>query len=263
MPSISQINANRQNATHSTGPKTEAGKAASSRNHLTAGLYTRQDYVRPEERELYKEFCETMLFELAPETLLEQSLAAEITGATWRLRRCSAAEAELADYALTDPLLDDDEATQKKLRGIERARASAHSLLHRSINQLRKLRTDRENRFELSDGETATTSDPMSLLRATADRQSDAIVAKIMASCAIDPAIANETWEEYVARTRHKSAQPKPANQESAPVEATELASNCKPAPQTPRNAPCPCKSGEKYKRCCGKNAPPVLHRAA
>jgi hypothetical protein len=30
-----------------------------------------------------------------------------------------------------------------------------------------------------------------------------------------------------------------------------------------PRSAPCPCKSGQKYKRCCGKNAPPVLSRAA
>ena len=26
-----------------------------------------------------------------------------------------------------------------------------------------------------------------------------------------------------------------------------------------PRSAPCPCKSGQKYKRCCGKNAVPVL----
>lgn len=26
------------------------------------------------------------------------------------------------------------------------------------------------------------------------------------------------------------------------------------------RSAPCPCGSGEKYKRCCGKNAPPQLH---
>ncbi|MBS1824618.1 MAG: SEC-C domain-containing protein [Acidobacteria bacterium] len=33
--------------------------------------------------------------------------------------------------------------------------------------------------------------------------------------------------------------------------------------PQTPRNANCPCGSGAKYKRCCGKNAPPVLGRAA
>jgi hypothetical protein len=233
MPSLHQINANRENATHSTGPRTEAGKAASSRNHLTAGLYTRQDYVRPEERELYKEFCETMLAELEPETLLEQSLAAEITGATWRLRRCSAAEAELADYALTDPLLNDDEATEKKLRSIERARASAHSLLHRSINQLRKLQTSRENRFELSDGEitglaipkkpapqkaAATEPDIETILRTAADRQSNAIMAKIMASCAIDPEIANETWEQWVARTQPSSPE--------AP-ETSDLASNC------------------------------------
>jgi uncharacterized protein YecA (UPF0149 family) len=30
------------------------------------------------------------------------------------------------------------------------------------------------------------------------------------------------------------------------------------PSP-TPRNAPCPCGSGAKYKRCCGRNAAPVL----
>jgi hypothetical protein len=29
-----------------------------------------------------------------------------------------------------------------------------------------------------------------------------------------------------------------------------------------PRSATCPCKSGQKYKRCCGKNAPPVLFKA-
>ncbi len=32
---------------------------------------------------------------------------------------------------------------------------------------------------------------------------------------------------------------------------------------QIPRGAPCPCGSGRKYKRCCGRNAPPVLHRPA
>ena len=33
-------------------------------------------------------------------------------------------------------------------------------------------------------------------------------------------------------------------------------------APQTPRNADCPCQSGLKFKRCCGKDAPAVLHAA-
>jgi hypothetical protein len=30
-----------------------------------------------------------------------------------------------------------------------------------------------------------------------------------------------------------------------------------------PRNAPCPCGSGQKHKRCCGKDAPPVYGLAA
>jgi hypothetical protein len=50
-------------------------------------------------------------------------------------------------------------------------------------------------------------------------------------------------------------------------------ASNCKPAAapakptaqprNTPRNAPCPCNSGQKFKRCCGKETPIVQNRAA
>lgn len=31
-------------------------------------------------------------------------------------------------------------------------------------------------------------------------------------------------------------------------------------APPISRSAPCPCGSGQKYKRCCGRNAPPVLN---
>ena len=31
-------------------------------------------------------------------------------------------------------------------------------------------------------------------------------------------------------------------------------------AAQTARNAPCPCGSGIKFKRCCGRGAPPLLH---
>jgi uncharacterized protein YecA (UPF0149 family) len=34
------------------------------------------------------------------------------------------------------------------------------------------------------------------------------------------------------------------------------------PTNQTARNAPCPCNSGEKYKRCCGRTAPPLRQAA-
>jgi hypothetical protein len=232
MATKNQIEANRENASRSTGPRTESGKQSSSRNHLTLGLYTRQEYVKPEERDIYREFRETMYRELAPATLLEESLTSEITSASWRLRRCAAAEGELADYADHDPLLD--ESKEKIIRSLERARAAAHSILHRSVNQLRKLQAARiaesEIGFELSGPQTTSTA--------------LAIPAPQLASnCKTPTALA---------------------------IPAPQLASNCKtpaepalPAPQTPRNAPCPCRSGEKFKRCCGRNAPPVLNRAA
>ena len=117
MPTAAQILANLHNAKLSTGPHTESGKATSSRNRLTLGLYTRTDYVEPHERDLYKEFCETMHAELAPASLLEETLVSEITGASWRLRRCNAADAGL----------DFDEATDKLRRSVERARARSTS----------------------------------------------------------------------------------------------------------------------------------------
>ena len=47
---------------------------------------------------------------------------------------------------------------------------------------------------------------------------------------------------------------------------ASKRATPVAPAPTEPtqiaRNATCPCGSGEKYKRCCGKLAPPLLMAA-
>jgi hypothetical protein len=72
------------------------------------------------------------------------------------------------------------------------------------------------------------------------------------------PALLMQKLEEQRRRfaedaARHNSA--KQTQSEPAPSQA-------KPA-LIPRCAPCPCKSGQKYKRCCGRNAPPVLFKAA
>ena len=254
MPSLSQLNANRLNAQSSTGPRTESGKAKSSRNALTMGLYTRTDYVKPEERDIYKEFCETMYSELCPASLLEETLVSEITGASWRLRRCSAAEGELADFADTDPLLD--EAKSKSIRSLERARSTASSLLHRGINQLRRLQSDRRK---------LTGHPPVAVSAPAPELASNCISAPDLDLLTQPPAEFLEDLDAILAEYAALGSNCKPP---CAP--APELASNCKPAParpsnppQTPRSAPCPCGSREKFKRCCGKNAPPVLGRAA
>ncbi|MBS1827088.1 MAG: SEC-C domain-containing protein [Acidobacteria bacterium] len=66
--------------------------------------------------------------------------------------------------------------------------------------------------------------------------------------------------KEILAAQRRIAAEPdppeEPAAAQAAPPHLTKLNTN---SDSTPRNAPCPCGSGHKFKRCCGRNAPPVL----
>ncbi len=149
MSTEAQINANRENAKHSTGPTSAAGRAASSLNNLATGLYTRHAFVRPEERELYHEFCSDLLLELKPDGPLEKILAADITSAAWRLRRCDIAEARLGDH-YDETTGDWLEAHDKARRSIERARTSARNAMNKAMRELGKLQTKKQIGFELS-----------------------------------------------------------------------------------------------------------------
>ena len=50
MSTPAQIAANTLNAQSSTGPRTEAGKSASSKNGTTLGLFAATDFIRPAEQ---------------------------------------------------------------------------------------------------------------------------------------------------------------------------------------------------------------------
>jgi hypothetical protein len=92
--------------------------------------------------------------------------------------------------------------------------------------------------------------------------------------------LQNQYDRAYKAWTTYENARRRTASSEAdilmrraifAPVPVETTASNVQTAPaqqpaqihQVARNAPCPCQSGEKYKRCCGRAAPPVLGKAA
>ena len=270
MSTEAQIKANQANSQKSTGPATEAGRAASAQNHLIHGLFTRLDYVEPEERDIYKIFYETMFADLGPVTTLEHSYANEIAGATWRLRRCSAVEGKLADYQTQDPLLE--EKSEKTIRSIERARASAHSLMNRSINNLRKLQTERINRVELdwdkcNFPKLADTRKLQIGLTAHYRLDKQMIDLKKQAEAA-EARQVEETMQAIMNEPGPNWADIDLQPQQTK-TEAEELASNCTstgraakaaspnpPTPKTPAlNRHCPCNSGKKYKRCCAKKA--------
>src|ERR1022692_96496 len=98
MSTQAQIDANRRNAQHSTGPKTEAGKATSSRNGTRFGLFSTNNCILPGEQEEYDNMCHIVWDELAPVGGLEELMAGEYVRCAWRLRRCAMAEQRLGQF---------------------------------------------------------------------------------------------------------------------------------------------------------------------
>jgi hypothetical protein len=95
MATPAQIAANRRNALKSTGPRTAAGKTASSRNALRHGLAARGAVVLGEDPADLARFRAELVAALAPRDGREEFLAEVAAEAAWRLRRVWRAEAAL------------------------------------------------------------------------------------------------------------------------------------------------------------------------
>jgi len=168
-----------------TGPRTPEGKSTSSKNALKAGLYTTQDFVLPNELSEYEAARKDLMEDLEPEGILEQTYADEIMGAHWRLRRCRSLEAALAAQAVEDESLD-DAAIEKRQKSIDRARAHAHTVLRRSMAELRKLQTERHTRIECEIPEGFGIADINQILRAV-KRNADSSFCKPAAPAETSP----------------------------------------------------------------------------
>lgn len=95
MTSLRQIEANRQNALKSTGPKTHAGKQRSSRNAVRHGLTAETVIDDLEDADHYQAFQRAVASGFDAETTVERELVLRLTGVLWRLRRATAIEAGL------------------------------------------------------------------------------------------------------------------------------------------------------------------------
>src|SRR5215208_389152 len=103
MASRKQIQANRQNALKSTGPKTPEGKDTARLNATKHGLLS-QEVLPGEDEETRKELAERLRAELQPVGEMESLLVERIIDATWRLRRLSRVEAGIFTWELYEEL---------------------------------------------------------------------------------------------------------------------------------------------------------------
>ncbi len=87
MASQLRIQASRQNGARSNGPKTEAGKAASSQNSLRHGLSARNVVLPEENRDEFLTLLAALHEEHQPLGVLEEYLVTQMAIALWRIDR--------------------------------------------------------------------------------------------------------------------------------------------------------------------------------
>jgi hypothetical protein len=217
------------------GPRTPEGRAISSRNATTNGLYSAHDFIRAGEEPLYEELNASLLQDLAPIGTLECNLVDEIRRAMWRLRRCGLVEESFSATGAAadtpDPMQIESQARLQV--SVDRARSQAHRLLHKCTAELRKFQTERQLRIEtFNDG-------------------ADLSHFGLCDSAFIGKELSRQTISGYRASLLQTRAKVEAVFAPPA-AHLAQTGSFCK----TARNAQCPCGSGQKYKRCCGRNAP-------
>jgi hypothetical protein len=100
MATQNQIAANRQNALKSTGPRTDEGKAASSRNATSHGLFSEDAVLAGEERPAYEAFAAALHDDLKPAGGLEESQVQQVTWLQWRINRIARIETGMLDFEI-------------------------------------------------------------------------------------------------------------------------------------------------------------------
>jgi len=152
--------ANRENAKHSTGPRTDRGKFWSRYNALTYGLHALDVVIRTgdgkEDAEQFGIYLDGLRRSWKPQDLMQESLVRTIAECDWRLRR--AARAEVGEIRRTtdsyfarqnlDSLEDLEDATRPfwtRAESKSSARDSAARIENR-ITALEHARTELDQR---------------------------------------------------------------------------------------------------------------------
>ncbi len=159
MSTAAQQRANKENAKHSTGPRTAEGKQRSAQNAIKHGLCALDPLIPGEDPDAFQQhFCEIEL-DLKPASAIESNLVDQIADISWRLKRLSRIEAAVitAFYDATaehprnqgndtDQLLGKALAHHNRLDALNRLsryEAQLSRRYHRAIKEFRDTRQRR------------------------------------------------------------------------------------------------------------------------
>jgi len=223
-----KIEANRQNATLSTGPTSPQGKAISSRNAISHGLTARQSVLPHEDLEEYREFVADYTLAYLPTNRLDHALTIELADLRWRLRRVPILETQLLNREILE--LQDLPENAKYGPYEIMAMAFARLVNARILTNL----FAQEGRLQ---GRVHRIQKHLEALQRMQSRPMP---------CPLPP--------RMLARMERPTVAPQPV--EPPEEESAQEMEICKNQPihvplKPGRNEPCPCGSGVKFKRCC------------
>jgi hypothetical protein len=137
MATLTQIEANRRNAQHSTGPRTPEGKAASSMNALKSGIDADSNVIPGEDATDLAALTERLYQSCQPQTDIESLLVDDIVRDTWLLIRLARIDAQLLIHTIEDTHYPSPNGPAGKAF---HNTANTQSRLERRINDTRRLR---------------------------------------------------------------------------------------------------------------------------
>ncbi len=153
MVSIKKIEANRQNAQKSSGPKTPQGKAKASQNAVTHGLTSQRPVLAIEDKDEFDAFANEILVWLDPQNPIETLLARRVAILSWRMQRASVYETLVLDNLLNsnsgdepDPdthlgqVLAADFQNQQTLTKVQNYETKIERSMLRCLNTLKRIR---------------------------------------------------------------------------------------------------------------------------
>lgn len=146
MSTQKQLDANRLNATQSTGPKSEDGKAMIAQNARKHGVFSKQILLEGESKNEFQSLEAKFCNHFQPQTFLENFFLERAITAAWRLSRVTQMETMLISHAVNNSFGGD--GMIEVLRGQEgcelallsRYEITLERILFRSLAELRAMR---------------------------------------------------------------------------------------------------------------------------
>ena len=200
MSSDAQVAANIENARHSTGPRTEEGKARSSQNALKHGLTSNKSLLLPDEdEEEFREFASDLKATYTPFNTVEAELVDDIISIQWRRKRAAFLEARI---------LSAENPDFKALNNISLIASRLKREFSATHKELMQLQVDREKNLDKTFEAAATIRRADIILNRSTDLAANGFVFSI---AQIDEYIRRKDALESARRTVAQAERLRPA----------------------------------------------------